>query len=167
MKKVLILGLGNILLGDEGLGIRALKELEEDFIFEEGTELLDGGTGAFFLLPYLEKTDYLLVIDAIKTGASPGSVIFESIEKLPQETLEKLSLHEVSLLDLLHLLEFKGKKLEKIVIAGIEPKRLEVGTSLSSEVEKSLPCLKEMVLQVLRSWGINYFPKRFSEKRTP
>lgn len=153
-KKILIIGLGNVLLSDEGLGVKVVKELEEEINLPEEVEILDGGTGAFFLLPYLEKADYLIIVDAIKTGNPPGTLIIENLENLPKDTLEKISLHEVSFPDLLRILALKGKKFEKIVFAGLEPKSLEVGTELSQEVKRELPLLKEKILSILREWGI-------------
>ncbi|MEZ0343523.1 MAG: HyaD/HybD family hydrogenase maturation endopeptidase [Caldimicrobium sp.] len=153
-KKILIIGLGNVLLSDEGLGVKVVKELEEEINLPEEVEILDGGTGAFFLLPYLEKADYLIIVDAIKTGNPPGTLIIENLENLPKDTLEKISLHEVSFPDLLRILELKGKKFEKIMLAGIEPKNLEVGTDISQEVKRNIPLLKERILSILRSWGI-------------
>lgn len=153
-KKILLIGLGNVLLSDEGLGVKVVKDLEEELSFPEEVEVLDGGTGAFFLLPHLEKADYLIVVDAIKLGSKPGTLIIENLENLPQDTLEKISLHEVSFPDLLRILELKGKKFEKIILAGIEPKNIEVGTELSEEVKRSIPLLKEKILAILRDWRI-------------
>ncbi|MGC9016849.1 MAG: HyaD/HybD family hydrogenase maturation endopeptidase [Caldimicrobium sp.] len=153
-KKILIVGLGNILLSDEGLGVKVIKELEEEIVFPKEVEILDGGTGAFFLIPHFEKADLLIIVDAIKTGEKPGSVIIESLENLSKATLEKISLHEIGLTDLLKILELKGKTFEKIIIAGIEPKTFEVGTELSKEVKKNFPLLKKKILEILRDWGI-------------
>ena len=153
-KKILIVGLGNVLLSDEGLGVKVVKDLEKEINFPEEVEILDGGTGAFFLLPHLEKADYLIIVDAIKAGHKPGTLLIEKLENLPQDTLEKISLHEISFPDLLRILELKGKKFEKIILAGLEPKTLDVGTELSQEVKEGLPLLKEKILSILREWGI-------------
>ncbi len=153
-KKILIVGLGNVLLSDEGLGVKVVKDLEKEINFPEEVEILDGGTGAFFLLPHLEKADYLIIVDAIKAGHKPGTLLIENLENLPQDTLEKISLHEISFPDLLRILELKGKKFEKIILAGLEAKTLDVGTELSQEVKEGLPLLKEKILSILREWGI-------------
>lgn len=155
-KKILILGLGNLLLRDEGLGVRLLQELEREFLFPEEVLLHDGGTGAFFLLPYLSEAERVIIIDAVKAGSAPGTIFFEPLSALPRDTLEKISLHEISLPDLLRILEFSGKKFEEVFLAGIEPKSLEVGLELSEEVKRAMPELKEKILSLLRKWGISF-----------
>jgi len=154
--KILILGLGNVLLSDEGLGCRLIRELEEEFSFPPQVELLEGGTGAFFLLPYLEKAALLIILDAIKASQPPGTIYLEPLENLPSDTLEKISLHEVSFPDLLNILALKGKTFKKIYLAGIEPECLEVGDRLSPTVEKAIPLLKERLLLLLKEFGVDY-----------
>jgi hydrogenase maturation protease len=154
MGRILILGLGNILLKDEGLGVKVVRELQEEFTFSEEVELLDGGTGAFFLLPHLEKAERLIIVDAVKRGALPGTLTFEALESLPKDTLERLSLHEISFPDLLKILELRGKKFEKIILAGIEPKNLDAGLELSEEVKRVIPELKKRIIALLKEWGV-------------
>ncbi len=156
MAKVLILGLGNILLRDEGLGVKLLQEMEKEFLFPEEVILHDGGTGAFFLLPYLFSAEKVIIIDAVKSGNPPGTILFEPLSALPRDTLEKISLHEIGLPDLLRILEFAGKNFEEIFLAGIEPKNLEVGLELSEEVKRAIPELKEKILSLLKEWGISF-----------
>ncbi len=155
MGRILIVGLGNILLGDEGLGVKVVRELKEEFAFSEEVELLDGGTGGFFLLPHLEKAERLIIVDAVKGGNLPGTLTFEALESLPMDTLERISLHEISFPDLLKILELKGKHFEKIILAGIEPQNLEVGFELSEDVKGAIPELKKRIIDLLREWGVS------------
>ncbi|MFN3504821.1 MAG: HyaD/HybD family hydrogenase maturation endopeptidase [Caldimicrobium sp.] len=155
-KKILILGLGNKLLQDEGLGIKVLEKLDKSYIFSPEVNLLDGGTGAFFLLPYLEEADYLIIIDAIESSEEPGTIYFLDLSKIPENFLEKISLHEVSFQDILNVLKFKGKAFQEIYLAGIVPKSLKLGLELSKEVEEKIEELINLILLKLQEWGISY-----------
>lgn len=161
---VLILGLGNLLLRDEGFGVKVIDKLQREYRFAESVSLLDGGTGAFFLLPHLERAERVIIIDVVKLGNPPGSIYeltFEECLLLPQE---KLSLHEVSLSDLLFLLQLRGKTFKEFVLIGVEPAIVAVGDNLSEELEEALPEVIKRVLSKLRDWGFDYFPSESSAK---
>ena len=148
MKRLLVLGLGNILLSDEGLGVYALRWLEENCKLPPEVELVDGGTGGLSLLSILASVDVLIVIDAITLGKKPGTIYCFSEEILTnQNLLEKISTHEISFSDILSILHLKGEKPKRIFILGMEPKSLEVGTELSEEVKKNIPRLCQLVLE--------------------
>ncbi len=149
-----VLGLGNILLSDEGLGVHALWELRDRYEFSPEIELIDGGTGGLFLLSEFEGVDKLLIIDAISGGKEPGTIYSFSLEELPQTVAEKLSLHEVSLLDVLQLARLKGCLPEEVKLIGMEPASLEWGGELTEVAKKKLPELINLVLSQLRKWGV-------------
>jgi hydrogenase maturation protease len=147
-KRILVLGLGNILISDEGLGVHALRWLEANCKLPPEVELVDGGTGGLSLLPLLSSVDVLIVIDAITLGKEPGTIYCFSEEILTnQSLLEKISTHEISFADILSILQLKGDKPKKIFLLGMEPKSLEVGTELSEEVKKNIPKLCQLVLE--------------------
>lgn len=147
-KRILILGLGNILISDEGLGVHALRWLEANCKLPPEVELVDGGTGGLSLLPLLASIDMLIVIDAITLGKEPGTIYCFSEEILTnQSLLEKISTHEISFADILSILQLKGDKPKRVFLLGIEPKSLEVGTELSEEVKKNIPKLCQLVLE--------------------
>jgi len=153
-KKVVILGIGNLLLSDEGIGIKTLEELSKNFEFPEEVELVDGGTLGLGLLEFVEQATHLLVVDAIEGGGKPGTLYeFKGKDLLPQ-VAERLSLHEVSFLDILNLAKLRGKIPEEIVILGVEPGSLEMSTNLTEEVKSKIPELITRILAVLKDWGI-------------
>ncbi|MCS7149925.1 MAG: HyaD/HybD family hydrogenase maturation endopeptidase [Caldimicrobium sp.] len=160
---VLVLGLGNILMRDDGVGVRVVHYLESTFQFSEKVKLLDGGTGAFFLLPFLEKAERVILIDAVKAGKNPGDIFEGSLKDINTYLMERLSLHEISLPDLLALLNLRGKVFDEFHIIGIEPEEISFGEALSDCVEAKLPLLVERVLHKLQQWGISYSLK----ERTP
>ncbi|MFN3406473.1 MAG: HyaD/HybD family hydrogenase maturation endopeptidase [Caldimicrobium sp.] len=155
-KKILLLALGNQLLQDEGLGVKVLERLDKLYKFPPEVSLLDGGTGSFFLLPYLEEADCLLIIDAIEASEKPGTIYFFDLNKLPESYLEKISLHEISFIDILNILKFKGKTFQEIYLVGIVPKSLNPGLELSKEVEEKIDELINLILLKLKEWDVSF-----------
>ncbi|MCX7856795.1 MAG: HyaD/HybD family hydrogenase maturation endopeptidase [Deltaproteobacteria bacterium] len=146
--KTVVLGIGNILLTDEGVGVHAVKELLKEKI-PENVEILDGGTLGFGLLDVICEADRLIIIDAIKGGEKPGTVYHFKIDdfcKLPASFGN--SAHEITILDVLRAAELLGKS-PKIEIFGIEPRSLEIGLELSPDVKENLPKLLCAVLKSL------------------
>lgn len=159
-EKIIVLGIGNVLFSDEGLGVKVIKILEECFSFSEEVELIDGGVGGFFLIPYIERAKRLLIVDAIRGGGPPGTFYKFKNEDLPLNIAEKLSLHELSIKDILFLVSLKGKMPEEIVILGLEPKVLDLGEGLSIEIRRNLKNLIKEILIQLKDWGIEPAPKK-------
>ncbi len=149
--KILILGLGNLLLSDEGLGVEVIKALQNYPQLPKEVKILDGGTGGLALLPELMDLDVLLVVDAISLGNEPGTIYtFEKDFLFREKLLEKISTHEISFLDILALLQLKGQWPKEIYLFGIEPKKLEVGIDLSEEVKRSIPKLCELIIKKIK-----------------
>ena len=159
MDKVIILGIGNILLSDEGVGVKIIQDLEAQYDFPENVELVDGGVGSFSLLPYIESAKKLLIIDAISGGKPPGTIYKFKDKNIPYQIIEKISLHEISFFDILNLAKLRGKYPEEIVIIGIEPQSLEFKIGLTEIVEKNYNKLLNEVLTQLKNWGIEPKPK--------
>ena len=153
-KKIVILGIGNVLLNDEGIGVKVIEYLQRHYEFPEEVELVDGGTGGIGLLEFVEKADILIVIDAINGGEPPGTVYKFSGKELPRSVVERLSLHEVNFLDILDLAAMRGNLPEKIVIIGVEPKSLEMEAILSPEVQAKIPELADAVIGELKALGV-------------
>ncbi|MCS7199784.1 MAG: HyaD/HybD family hydrogenase maturation endopeptidase [Caldimicrobium sp.] len=157
--KTLVVGLGNLLLKDEGFGVRVIYYLRERYMFSEEVMFLDGGTGAFFLLPYLEEADRVIFVDVVKAGGSPGEIYEGTLEEIEAFLVERISLHEIGLFDLLAILKFKGKNFREIHLIGIEPKEIAIGEELSKCLLERLPEVAKRVLQKLSEWGISYEEK--------
>jgi hydrogenase maturation protease len=157
MKKVVILGVGNILLSDEGVGVKTVWELEKKFEFPENVKLVDGGSGGFSLIPFIEEADRLLIIDAILGDNPPGTIYRFTLENIPETVAEKISLHELNLLDILNLVKLRNKLPEEVVIIGIEPKSLEMSLELTPLIKDKQEELIKKVLEELKTWGI--FPE--------
>lgn len=154
-KKTLIAGLGNILLGDEGVGVRVIEEMERRFTLPANLSLLDGGTAGYALIDYIKGYDRLIMIDAVKGGKEPGTIYRLSADDIQQRTDLKLSGHQISLPDVL-LLAGKLDKLPEILLIGIEPKDMDYDLELSCDVKKAAEKVIDLLAQEL---GISTSPE--------
>jgi len=152
--RTLVLGLGNIVMSDDGAGVRVVQHLANWHSFPNELELLDGGTLGLDLLPRLEGIQRLLVVDAVDFGKPAGELIRLADEEVPVAIATKLSPHQMGLKDLLAVAELQGILPSKVVLAGIQPACIEMGMEFSSEVEAALSGLAELVLTELEHWGI-------------
>lgn len=154
MEKVVILGIGNILLSDEGLGVRAVERLRREFSIPEEVSLMDGGTLGLDLLFHIEGADRLLVTDAVLGGRPPGSLYRLKGEEVFAHLRNRLSAHQIGFQDVLALLELKGRSPSEIVVIGLEPADLRPGTELSPLIEERIPLLVEECVKQLELWGV-------------
>lgn len=150
---ITVTGLGNLLMGDEGVGVHAVRLLRERFARPDVT-YLDGGTLGLSLLAYLEEATHLLFLDAIRADAPPGTVLRVSLLDGPTRIPLKVSAHDIALPDLVALLKFRrGEDLRAVELLGVVPERIEPSTELSSTVQASLPDLISWALRILQQWG--------------
>jgi hydrogenase maturation protease len=148
--QVVILGVGNLLMGDEGVGVHAVTALEKDFVFPENVRCVDGGTSTNELLGDLEYLDHLIVLDAVAAGLEPGALLRLEGDAVPRAFTTKLSPHQVGISDLLATLTFMGRAPKKVVLLGVEPVSLTLDLALSPTVAARVP---ELVAQVLAELG--------------
>ena len=139
---------------DDGVGVRTIQALRERFRFPPEVTLLDGGTLGLDLLPRLEGVERLLVVDAIETGAEPGTLVRLAGDEIPVAMATKLSPHQMGLKDLLCVAELMGCAPREMVLWGVQPGEIGMGTELSSAVEAKLDSLIENVMTELQAWGL-------------
>jgi hydrogenase maturation protease len=154
VKKTLILGLGNILLGDEGVGVRVVERLLDLYHFPEGTQVLDGGTLALDLLPYVEDADRMVVIDAVDMRAEPGTVVRITDDEVPTFLSVKVSPHQMGLADILSAARLRGLSPSELVLWGVQPEAMDTTLELSPPVAAQVDVLVDGVLADLSQWGI-------------
>lgn len=148
-----VLGVGNPLMGDDGLGIAAVAQLRDRWQDAPGVMIVDGGTWGMNLLPIIEQARRLLIIDAIDRGLEPGSSIVLERDEIPRYFGRTLSPHQLDLREVLALAELRGNLPRETIAIGIQPDRLEVSLDLSSVVATGLPGLLSDVDDLLRRWG--------------
>ncbi len=157
--KTLVLGVGNILLSDEGVGVHLIRLLRERYDFPPEVEILDGGTLGLDLLPYVEAANRLLIVDAVQMDALPGTVVRLEGEEVPAVLSLKYSPHQVGLSDLLAAARLLGRSPPEVVLWGIQPASLEVGLELSPTVAAQAETLLRNVLAELQRWGVRPLEK--------
>ena len=149
-----VLGLGNVFFGDEGLGILARPYLQRQLGHRSPVEWIDGGVLGMNLLPLVEQCSHLLVVDAVDGGRPPGEVIELSMLNLLRPNGYRLSQHQVTFQDVLGLAKVLDRAPANLRLVGLQPESLETGADLSLPVEEALPALHERVRVVLDGWGL-------------
>lgn len=149
MQKIIVLGIGNEILTDEGVGIHLIRALHQERL-PDNVELIEGGTGGMELLPLIEEADRLIVVDAVKADTEPGAIFKftpDDINIIPPEY--QVSAHQVGLMEVLHLARVM-EKLPETVIFGIQPGKIDWGMELTPEVAEKVPRLVELVLEEIK-----------------
>jgi hydrogenase maturation protease len=155
---VTVLGVGNILLQDEGLGVRAVERLSARCDLPESVQLVDGGALGLRLLPLIEDTRSLLIIDAIASGRQPGSLVRLEGEAISGALALKMSMHQVGLRELLSVCQLRQTLPPRLVLWGMEPAAVDWGVELSPPVTAQLGTLVEVVVSELRAWSLKSTP---------
>jgi hydrogenase maturation protease len=153
VQPVLVLGLGNILMQDEGIGVRAVQQLLRDYEFPPEVEVLDGGTAGMALYEHIVNRSHVIVIDAVKTGREPGALVKLENDEVPAFFRNKVSPHQMALSDILAALKIGGEQLPEIVVIGVEPATLETGLDMSDLVLAQLDALVEKAVECLGGLG--------------
>jgi len=151
---ILVLGLGNTIMTDDGFGVKVVNALSSRYRFEGPVTFLDGGTLGLDLLPYLENIKQLLIIDALDMRAAPGTISRIEGEEVPRAFASKLSVHQMGLQDLLAVAELQGHVPQKLVVWGVQPESIEMGTELTAKVEAAVEPVMAAVIDELRRWGV-------------
>jgi hydrogenase maturation protease len=142
--RVVVIGVGNLLLKDEGIGIHTLQALQEIGLPPD-VKLVDGGTSPD-LISYTRAGDRLIIVDAAKAGGEPGTIYRFRPEDLAEEKGALTSAHELGVVPNLKLMPLLGNRPAEILIIGIEPKETDFGTELSAELRQKLPEIVGVVL---------------------
>lgn len=151
--KTVVMGIGNLLLGDEGAGCRCIEELEKRYELPPEVECVDGGVCGYELLPIIEEAETLILIDALADGREPGTVILAEDEAVPRKMQTHGSPHQVGICEVLALARISGREPKRLLLFGIEPKRMELGIGLSPEAERGVEKALEAVVESLKDLG--------------
>ena len=150
-RPTLVLGLGNLVHSDDGLGVHAIQSLQLDARVPPGVVLMDGGTQGLALLPHISTFQRLLVIDALDVGEAPGTLVRlegAALQRLPG----KPSVHQLGFADLMAALELLGELPGEIVLLGVQPLSIDWGTELTAPVRQTLDRLPSLVIDQLLAW---------------
>ena len=155
MSAVTLVGIGNILLQDEGFGVSAIEALQREYRFSDGVQLLDGGTLGMELLGFISGSKKLMVIGAIDAAGPPGTCFCFSGPEVQAYFQEKLSMHELGIQDVLASLKIIGEPVEEVVVIGAKPFVVGAGVGLTPAMADLLEPIKKMAIGQLREWGVS------------
>lgn len=162
--RCVVIGLGNPLMGDDGLGLAMLARLEERWHVPDEVELVDGGTWGMQLLPTIEGTTRLLLLDAVRTGAPAGTPVVLGRDQIPRYLSMKLSPHQLDLRETLAVAELRGTLPGELVAIGMEPDRIELSDVLSPLLAVRLDEVVDAAVRLLASWGYRCRARRPGER---
>lgn len=154
-KKITILGIGNTLYTDEGVGVHILPMLQEMFgdRNDQELEIIEGATDGMRLLGPVEDTDYLIIIDAINAGKEPGTIISIKNDDIPAYFGIKMSIHQVGFQEVLFAARIRERLPEEMIMFGIQPESLELGVELTETVKSKLPHLASRIKDQVLTWS--------------
>jgi len=159
-KQIMILGVGNLLFSDEGVGIRVAEALQDRYEFPENVRVVDGGTLGLNLLGVISEADQLIVVDAVRQGGEPGSLYRLAGEEIPKRIRAKNSLHQVEFLEALTCCQALDK-IPETVIVGVEPEDITtMSIELTETVDARVDDLVEAVLKELTNLGGSYCARK-------
>jgi len=152
--EILVLGIGNILNTDEGVGIHAVRALQAKYPNPVGFAIEDGGTLGLNLLPLVDDATHLLIFDAVEAGKTPGSIIELEGEQIPLFGGAKLSEHQVMSQEVLGLAMLRGTLPQHLYLIGMQPLDLSIGIGLSAAGEHVVEKMVSAAEEKLRAWGV-------------
>lgn len=145
-KKTVLMGVGNLLLKDEGIGVHVIQEMQK-LDMPQNIELIDGGTGGLDIIYLVGDAERLIVVDAVDSGSEPGTIFKlnpEDVNSTPGEN--QMSLHQVGLLEVLAMVK-QMTDCKEIIIVGVQPKEIDWGMELTPELEEKVPEIIDVVLK--------------------
>ena len=158
-RRVVVLGIGNLLLADEGVGVHAVDAFARAFDVPPEVQVIDGGTAGMELLDALSDVDLLLVFDAVKARSAPGTLVTLTGTQVPVFFRSKLSPHQVSICDVLASLEFAGQAPKDLVLVGVEPESLDLSLQMTPVVAARVPDMLQAAQRELERRGVVLQPR--------
>jgi hydrogenase maturation protease len=152
--RVAVIGLGNVLMGDDALGPYAVRVLQAGWEFPPGVSVTDAGTPGLDLTPYILGVEALIVVDTVKSDGPPGTLkLYRKDELLAKPPAPRLSPHDPGLKETLLLLEFRGDAPRDVLLVGVVPEHVGNAVRLTPAVAAALPAVERAVLDELERLG--------------
>ncbi|MBP2631309.1 MAG: hydrogenase expression/formation protein [Firmicutes bacterium] len=152
--KITVLGIGNIILKDEGFGVHIVEKLQQEYSFPANVEVLDGGTLGMELMNYIIGTDKLIVVDAISGASAPGTFFRFVNAQVKAYFQEKVSMHELGIQDVLAALEVIEQPVKDVIVMGAQPYIVDAGVGLTEDMAALVEKTKNLVLEQLKEWQV-------------
>lgn len=154
MDKITVLGIGNIILKDEGFGVYIVEKLQQEYSFPAHVEVIDGGTLGMELMNYIIGTDKLIVVDAISGGSAPGTFFRFVNAEVKAYFQEKVSMHELGIQDVLAALEVIEQPVKDVIVMGAQPYIVDAGVGLTEDMAVLVEKTKNLILEQLKEWQV-------------
>ncbi|RLM18579.1 hydrogenase expression/formation protein [Brenneria alni] len=151
---ILVLGIGNLLLSDEAVGVRIIEALAQRYTFSPQIDIVDGGTSGMELMDAMAGRDHLIVADAVLTGQAPGNVAVLRDSEVPALFTRKISPHQLGLSDVLMALRLTDEFPRKLTLVGVEPESLDVHIGLTATIKRAIDPALQQIIMALRQSGI-------------
>lgn len=151
---VSIIGLGNILMTDEGVGVHVVNEFEQRYTVPGYVEIVDGGAAGLDLIPFIEGREKVLMVDAVNFDREPGFIDLLENDAIPIRLTQKASMHHLGLMDVLCIVRMSGNVPKDLCIIGIQPKSLELGLDMTPEIWDKKDALIARMAAKLQEWNI-------------
>lgn len=161
---LLVLGLGNLICQDDGVGVAAVAWLLDKYEPANGVRVLDGGTLGLSLLPTLESADTVIIVDAIRSDAPAGTLVRLEGEEVAHAAEHRLSVHQVGVSDLIAAARWQGSLPARLLLLGVVPESMELGVERTPAVEAALPALVERVLTECSALGFPFALRQLNEE---
>ena len=152
----LLLGLGNVLMKDERLGVHVVNTVKERYDCPPELEIVDGGTLGLDLLPLFEQFDRVVIVDAVNFGREPGYIGVLEDDQIPAVIFSKLSVHQIGLADLISVAKLKGVMPSKVCVIGMQPSSIDftLGLEMSDVVNANIDKVVDVTIAKLKEWKI-------------
>ena len=154
-----ILGIGNVLQKDDGLGVYASTYLKENYRFSEDVSIINGGVEGINLFSILEQSSSVLILDTIELEDDPASIYLLPATELSGRGLNSGGAHEIGVIQCLDMLELQGKELPKATVLGIVPQHITFDIDLSDTLKEAFEGYIKVALNFLKKEGIEATPK--------
>ncbi len=148
---VVVLGVGNLIMGDEGVGVRAVEALQASSRLPAHVRTIDGGTSTHELLEPLEHLDLLVILDAVVSDAPPGTIVRLDGDRITVAFSNRLSPHQHGINDVLAQLALLGRSPKRVLVFGVVPERIELDLALSEAVSAAIPRLCDQVVAAVET----------------
>lgn len=151
---IAVIGLGNILLRDEGVGVHVANAIKQKYSFFPEIEIVDGGTMGLDLLPIFEGRDKVLIVDAVDFKRKPGYIGIIENDNIPSVLNSKLSVHHINLPDVLFAAKLMDISPPEICLVGIQPESLDIGLDMTDEIKEKIEALIDAIIGKLKEWNV-------------
>lgn len=165
--RLLVLGLGNVLLGDDGLGAAAVARIRDAYDWPGDVRVFDGGTLGLSLLPYIEDAETVILVDAIRADGPAGTFVRLDGDEVAPAVATRLSPHQVGVSDLLDGARWRERYPSRVILLGLVPESIELAVGLSKDVAAGLDGLVGRVVGEAAALGFAFRPRRAHETPTP